>query len=146
MKGGEGVSVCVFRGAGQGGTAWQGGVVAWRIPWVKLWLWTGPAAPLGTAASPHIQAEHDKAGTAGSREPVKLGQQLVERLFPFLIGGDARLRPLDAQGVYLVDKDDAGSARASAGEQVAHARGTDADDALHKLTAGEGKEKVRGVG
>ena len=79
-------------------------------------------------------------------EAVELGEQLVQRLLLLVMAaahapGDAG----PAQGVELVDEDDAGLGLARLLEQVTHPRGTDADEHLDELGAGDGEEHHPGL-
>ena len=78
-------------------------------------------------------ADHDDR--LGGLEAVHLGQDLVERLLALVVrAGDAgRPLPGAADGVELVDEDDRRRRLLGLGEQVAHARGADADDRLDEL-------------
>jgi len=80
------------------------------------------------------RADHDHAG--GGVEPVHLGQDLVQRLLALVVaaaeaGGAGGSRAADR--VELVDEDDRGGRLFSLREEVADARGADADDRLDEL-------------
>ena len=80
------------------------------------------------------RADEDHAGVGG--EPVHLGQQLVQRLLVLLRALGARRRAPRAERVDLVHEDQARRVHSRAFEQIADARGSDADDDLDKLGAG----------
>ena len=75
-------------------------------------------------------------------EPVHLGQQLVQRLFPLVVGDDrARAGPALADRVDLVDEDDGGRALARLLEQVTDAGRADADEQLDEAGPGDREEQ-----
>jgi hypothetical protein len=80
------------------------------------------------------RADHDHAGRRV--EPVHLGQDLVQRLFAFVVAaaeaGDAG-RAGAADRVELVDEHDRRGGLLRLREQVAHPRCADADDRLDEL-------------
>ena len=83
--------------------------------------------------------EHDDARVA--LEAVHLGQDLVERLLALVVRREAAAAgPLAADGVDLVDEDDAGRVLLRVAEEVADARRADADEELDKLGRGAGEE------
>src|SRR5919197_987712 len=92
------------------------------------------------------RADDDDAGRGV--EPVHLGEDLVERLLALVVAaaeaGGAR-RPRPADGVELVDEHDRGRGLLGLLEQVAHARGPDADDGLDELRGGHGEERHVGL-
>lgn len=71
-------------------------------------------------------------------KPVHLGQQLVERLLALVVAADGRI-PALADGVDLVDEDDAGSLLAGLTEEVTHLGRTHTDEHLHELRARNGE-------
>ena len=73
-------------------------------------------------------------------EAVHLGEQLVERLLTLVVAAEARVARL-ADGVDLVDEDDAGRYLRGLGKEVAHAARADAHEHLHKAGAGDGEER-----
>ena len=82
--------------------------------------------------------EDDHAG-AGI-EAVHLHQQLIERLLALVVAaGDGDAAAL-ADGIQLVDEDDAGRLLARLLEQVAHPRRADAHEHLHEVGAVEAEE------
>ena len=93
----------------------------------------------------HVDAvgrgEHDDG--VGRLEAVHLGQDLVERLLALVVGAGDVDRPLAraADRVELVDEDDRRRGGARLGEQVAHARGADADDRLDELRRRDREER-----
>jgi hypothetical protein len=85
--------------------------------------------------------DHD---LVGRREAVELDQQLVQRLLAFLVAVGAATRTTDR--IELVDEDHAPAKLAGAGEQLAHAARTDADELLDELGAGSVVERDAGLG
>ena len=79
----------------------------------------------------------------GGLEAVHLGQDLIERLLALVVrAGDAgRPLPRAADRIELVDEDDRGRGLLGFGEQVAHARGADADDRLDELRGRDREER-----
>eukprot|EP00962_Isochrysis_galbana_P028323 scaffold8934_cov94-Isochrysis_galbana.AAC.2 len=74
------------------------------------------------------------------REPVELDEQLVERVLPLVVAAKAALATRAADGVDLVNEDEAGRVGPGLGEQVAHARRADAHEHLDKVGARDGVE------
>ena len=74
-------------------------------------------------------------------EPVHLGEQLVERLLALFVAAHRALHAHLAERVELVDEDDAGRLRLGLTEQIAHARGADADEHLDELRAAQAEER-----
>ena len=68
-------------------------------------------------------------------EAVHFDQQLVQRLFTLVVAAAQAHSTAAADGVDLVDKDDARAAPPGLLEQVAHATGADADEHLDELGA-----------
>ena len=73
-------------------------------------------------------------------EAVHLGEELVERLLALLVAAHRRLDADLAERVELVDEDDAGRLGLGLGEQIADARGADADEHLDELGAAQAEE------
>ena len=87
------------------------------------------------------QDDHPGAGV----EAVHLHQELVEGLLALVVAaGDGHAAAL-ADGVQLVDEDDAGRLLARLLEQVAHARGAHAHEHLHEVGAVEAEEGDLGL-
>ena len=82
--------------------------------------------------------------TLAAVKPVHLGQQLVERLFALVVAADGRI-PALADGVDLVDEDDAGSLLACLTEEVTHLGRTHTDEHLHELRARNGEKRHPGL-
>ena len=78
-------------------------------------------------------------------EPVHLDQQLVERLFALVVAAAQAGAALAADGVDLVDEDDAGAVLLGLLEQVAHPGGADADEHLDEVGTGDGEERHAGL-
>ena len=74
-------------------------------------------------------------------EAVHLDQQLVQRLLAFVVAAAETGAALAADGVDLVDEDDARAVLLGLLEQVTHARSADADEHLHEVRAGDGEER-----
>ena len=82
---------------------------------------------------------HDHA-TVGS-EAVHLDQQRIERLLALVMAADDARAASLAEGVELVDEDDAGGLRLRLLEHVADTGRTDADEHLDEVATGEAKER-----
>ena len=87
--------------------------------------------------------EHDD--TAAARETVHLGEDLVQRLLLLVRATERELAARAADRVELVDEDDRGRMLARLLEQIAHARGADADDHLHELRGAHREERHAGL-
>ena len=74
-------------------------------------------------------------------EPVHLDEQLVERLFALVVPAAEAGAALAADRVDLVDEDDARRRLLRLIEQIADARGADADEHLDEVGAGDRKER-----
>ena len=74
-------------------------------------------------------------------EAVHLHQQLVERLLALVVAAAEARAAVAADGVDLVDEDDARRVLLRLLEHVAHARGADADEHLHEVGARDGEER-----
>src|SRR5262249_16721988 len=74
-------------------------------------------------------------------EAVHLDQQLVQRLLALVIAAAATGAPMAADGVDLVDEDDARRILLRLLEHVAHARGADANEHLDEVRTGDGEER-----
>ena len=72
---------------------------------------------------------------------VHLGQQLVQRLLPLVIAAVLAAVALLADGVDLINKDDAGGFFLGLVKQVAHLGSAHADEHFHEFGAGNGKER-----
>jgi hypothetical protein len=73
-------------------------------------------------------------------EAVHLDEDLVEGLLALVVGAAEAGAALAADGVDLVDEDDAGRIALGLVEEVADAAGADADEHLDELGAGDGEE------
>ena len=78
-------------------------------------------------------------------EAVHLDQDLVERLLALVVRAAQAGAALAADGVDLVDEDDARAVALGLVEQVAHAAGADAHEHLHELGAGDAEEGHAGL-
>ena len=74
-------------------------------------------------------------------EAVHLHQELVEGLLALVMAASQTGAAMAADGVDLIDEDDAGGAFLRLHEQVAHPAGADADKHLDKVGAGDGEER-----
>ena len=78
--------------------------------------------------------------TSGRIKAVHLDQQLVEGLFALVIAAAEPGATMPADSIDLVDEDDAGRVLATLLEHVAHTAGTNADEHLDEIRAGDGEE------
>ena len=74
-------------------------------------------------------------------EPVHLDQKLIERLLALVIAAAEAGAAVAADGIDLVDEDDARRVLLGLLEHVAHARGADADEHLDEVGARNGEER-----
>ena len=74
-------------------------------------------------------------------EAVHLDEQLVQRLLAFVVAAAEAGAAVAADGVDLVDEDDAGRVLLGLLEHVAHAAGADADEHLDEVGARDGEER-----
>ena len=74
-------------------------------------------------------------------EAVHLDEELVEGLLTLIVTAAHAGATLAADGVDLVDEDDAGAVLLRRLEQVAHPRGTDTDEHLDEVRTGDGVER-----
>ena len=74
-------------------------------------------------------------------ETVHFDEELVQRLFAFVVSATETGTALTADGVDFVDEDDAGRVFFRFFKHVAHARGADADEHFHKIRAGNGEKR-----
>ena len=79
-------------------------------------------------------------------EAVELREQLIQGLLPLVVAAHDRADAARlAQGIQLVDEDDARGLLLGLGEEVAHARGPHADEHLHEVRAGQAEERHAGL-
>src|SRR6266540_3015567 len=78
-------------------------------------------------------------------EAVHLDEQLVERLLALVVASAETGSAMAADGVDLVHEDDAGPGLLGLLEEVAHARGADADEHLDEVGAGDREERHAGL-
>lgn len=92
----------------------------------------------------------EDVGTVGRRdhddvrvrvEAVHLDQHLVEGLLALIVAAAHTGAAVTADGVDLVDEDDGGRILLGLAEEVAHARGADADEHLDEVGTGDGVER-----
>ena len=74
-------------------------------------------------------------------EAVHLDQQLIEGLLPLVVAAAQAGAPMAADGVDLVDEDDAGRMALALLEEVAHPARAHADEHLDEVGAGHGEER-----
>ena len=72
---------------------------------------------------------------------VHLDQQLVEGLFTLVVSAAQAGAAMTADGVDLVDEDDAGGVLLALLEEVAHTAGAYADEHLNEVGTGDGEER-----
>ena len=87
--------------------------------------------------------DQDDAGALA--EAVHLDQQLVQRLLALVVAAAQAGAALAADGVDLVDEDDARAVLLGLLEQVAHAGRADADEHLDEVGAGDREERHAGL-
>jgi hypothetical protein len=75
-------------------------------------------------------------------EAVHLDEELIERLLTFVVSAAQTGTAMTADGIDLVDEDDARRVGLALLEQVAHSGGADADEHLHEVGAGHGEERT----
>src|SRR4028118_898270 len=75
-------------------------------------------------------------------DPVHLDEQLVERLLALVVPAAQPRAAVPADGVDLVDEDDARRVRLPLLEEVAHAARADADEHLHEVGARHREERA----
>ena len=78
-------------------------------------------------------------------EAIHLHEQLVQGLLALIVAAAHAGASLAADGVDLVDEDDAGRVLLRLLEQVAHAGGTDTDEHFHEVGAGDAVERHPGL-
>ncbi len=87
----------------------------------------------------------DDDDVRGRLEAVHLDEQLVERLLALVVTAAEAGAALAADGVDLIDEDDAGRVLLGLVEQVAHAAGADPDEHLDELRAADAEERHAGL-
>jgi hypothetical protein len=87
--------------------------------------------------------DHDQVGRAV--ETVHLDQDLVEGLLALVVAAAQARAALAADGVDLVDEDDAGGVALGLLEEVAHPAGPHPDEHLDELGAGNAEEGDPGL-
>src|SRR5690606_6114877 len=87
--------------------------------------------------------DHDHAVIAF--EAVHFNQQLVQRLFAFVMATADTGATMATHGVDLVDEDDAGGLLLGGVEHVTHARGTNTDEHLDEVGTGNREEEYLGL-
>ena len=91
-----------------------------------------------------VGGRHDDDALVGL-EAVHLHQQLVEGLLALVVAAAQAGAAMAADGVDLVDEDDAGLVLLGLLEQVAHPAGADAHEHLHEVRAGDAEERHAGL-
>ena len=87
-----------------------------------------------------VRRAHDDDALARV-EAVHLGQQLIQRLLALFVAADRALHARLAERVELVDEDDAGRLGFGLLEEIADARGADADEHLDELRSAQAEER-----
>ncbi len=87
--------------------------------------------------------DHDDAG--GAFEAVHLDQQLVERLLALVVTPTEACATLAADGIDLVDEDDAWRLLLGLLEHVAHASGAHANEHFDEIGTGDAEERYLGL-
>ena len=85
------------------------------------------------------RGKDDDAGVA--LKAIHLRQQLIQRLLAFIVSADIARASLLADGVDLIDKDNAGCLFLGLLEQVTHLRRAHADEHFHKFRTAHGEER-----
>ena len=80
----------------------------------------------------------DDDDSLGRIETVHLGKQLVERLLPLLVTAAVLIVTAAADGINLIDEDDAGRILCGLAEQIADTGRADADVQLDEVRTGQG--------
>ena len=91
-----------------------------------------------------VGGRHDDDALVGL-EAVHLDQQLVEGLLALVVTAAQAGAAMTADGVDLVDEDDAGLVLLGLVEQVAHAAGADAHEHLDEVGTGDAEERHAGL-
>ena len=78
-------------------------------------------------------------------ETVHLDQQLIQCLFALVVAAPQTGAPVAADGIQLVDEDDAGRVLLALVEHVADAAGTDTDEHLDEIRPRDGEERHVGL-
>ena len=89
-----------------------------------------------------VRGGHDD-DRLGLGEAVHFAEDLVERLLAFVVAAAHAGAAMPADGVDLVDEEDAGGVFLGGGEQVADAAGAHADEHLDELGAVDGDRRAR---
>ena len=79
-----------------------------------------------------VGGRHDNDGTPAVK-PIHLHQDLVQSLLAFVVAAAKPASAVAADGIQLVDEQDAGIVAAGSVEQIAHTRGAHADEHLDKI-------------
>ena len=108
-------------------------------------------AAIETAGAQQCGIEH--VGTVGGGdqddafvgfEAVHFDEELIQRLFAFIVSAAEAGAAMAADGVDFVDEDDAGGVLLALFEQIAHAAGADADEHFDEVRTGDGEERNAG--
>ena len=87
----------------------------------------------------------DEDNALAGAETVHLHEQLVERLLALVVAAAGARAALAANGVDLVDEDDARGVLAGLLKQVAHARSADTDEHFHEVGTRDGVKRHPGL-
>ncbi len=104
-------------------------------------------APVEAAGSQNRRVEHVGAVGGGDDddavvgfEPVHLDEELIQRLLALVVPAAEARATMTADGVDLVDEDDARRVLLALLEEIAHAARADPDEHLHEVRAGDAEE------
>ncbi len=86
----------------------------------------------------------DKNNSLVGLESIHFHQQLVQRLFPFVIAATEAGAAVTPDGVDFVDKNDARRLLFALNEQIANTRCTDADEHFYEIGTTDGEERDPG--
>src|SRR5438552_3725639 len=109
-------------------------------------------AAVEAAGTEERRVEHVGAVRGGDQddalvglEAVHLDEELVERLLALVVAAAETRAAVTADGVDLVDEDDARGVLLPLHEEIAHPRGAHADEHLDEVRAGDGEERHPGL-
>ena len=108
----------------------------------STWIWRSKRPGTQQRRVEHVGpvGGGDQDDAATDVEAVHLDQQLVQGLLALVVAAAHAGSAVAADGVDLVDEHDGGGVLLGLLEQVAHAAGTDADEHLDEVGAGDGVE------
>ena len=104
--------------------------------------------PVKTTGAQQRRVKHVRAVGGGDDDDafvafktVHFHEELVQRLFAFVVSAAESRAALAANGVNFVNEDDAGRVFFRFFKHIAHARGADANEHFHEIGAGDGEER-----